>query len=50
MDWVDLAQDSDRQRTVVNVVMNFWVLQTAGNFLSSGEAVGFSRRVLVAWS
>jgi len=25
MDWIDLAQDRDRWRTPVNVVMKFWV-------------------------
>jgi hypothetical protein len=25
MDWIDLAQDRDRWRTLVNAVMNLWV-------------------------
>jgi hypothetical protein len=25
MDWIDLAQDRDRRRAVVNAVMNLWV-------------------------
>jgi hypothetical protein len=25
MDWIDLAQDRDQWRTLVNVVMNLWV-------------------------
>jgi hypothetical protein len=25
MDWIELAQDKDRWRAVVNVVMNLWV-------------------------
>ena len=25
MDWIDLAQDGDRRRSLVNAVMNLWV-------------------------
>jgi hypothetical protein len=25
MDWIDLSQDRDRRRALVNVVMNLWV-------------------------
>jgi hypothetical protein len=25
MDWIDLAQDRDRQRALVNMVINLWV-------------------------
>jgi hypothetical protein len=35
MDWIDMAQDRDRWRDVVNVVMNLRVPQNAGNFLTS---------------
>jgi len=32
MDWIDLAQDTDRWRALVNVIMNLQVPQNAGNF------------------
>jgi len=35
MDWIDLAQDSDRWRVLVKSVMNLRVPQNAGNHLIS---------------
>jgi hypothetical protein len=32
MEWIDVAQDRDRQQTLVNAVMNLHVPQNAGNF------------------
>jgi hypothetical protein len=41
MDWIDLAQDRDKWRALVNTVMKI----TVGNFLSSCTTGGFSRKV-----
>jgi hypothetical protein len=35
MDRIDLAQDKDQRRAVVNTIMNLWVPQNVGKFLSS---------------
>jgi hypothetical protein len=47
MEWIDLVEDWDRWRTLVNTVMNFQVPQNVGNFLTSCKMVSFSRRTVL---
>jgi hypothetical protein len=35
IDWIDLAQDRDSWRTLVNTLMNIRVILKAGNFLTT---------------
>ena len=46
VDWIGLAQDRDRWRTLVSAVMKLRVPWNAGNFLTSWKPVSFSRRTL----
>ena len=46
IDWIGLAQDRDRWRTLLSAVMNLRVPWNAGNFLTSCKPVSFSRRTL----
>jgi hypothetical protein len=47
MDWIELAQNRDRRRTLVNSVMNLRVPKNEGNFLISWKPVSFSRKTLL---
>jgi len=33
--WIDLAQDKDQWRAIVNTAMDLWVLYKAENFVTS---------------
>jgi hypothetical protein len=35
VEWIYLAEDRNQWQAVVNMVMNIWVLQKVGNFLTS---------------
>jgi len=43
IDWIGLAKERDRWRTLVSAVMNFRIPWNAGNFLTSSKPVRFSR-------
>jgi len=44
VNWIDLPEDTDRWRDVVNTAMSLWVAQNATNFLTGWGIVGFRRR------
>jgi hypothetical protein len=43
MDWIDIAQDRDQWRALVNTVMNLRIPENTGKCLSSCTSGGFSR-------
>jgi hypothetical protein len=44
VDWIDMAQDMDQWRALVNTLLNLWVPQNAGKFLRGCTISGSSRR------
>jgi hypothetical protein len=44
MDWIDMVQDREQWRALVNTVMNVLVRWNIGKFLSSFTTGGFSRK------
>jgi hypothetical protein len=44
MDWIDLAQNRDQWRALVNTAINLQVPQNVGKFVSSCTTGSFSRR------
>ena len=46
MDWIRLAQDRDRWRTLLSAATNLRVSWKTGNFLTGCKQVSFSRRTL----
>jgi hypothetical protein len=46
VDWIDMAQDRDQWRVLVNTVMNFQVPYNVGKFFSGQATGGFSMTLL----
>jgi len=47
INWIDLTQDRDRWRDLLNAVLKLRVAQNSENFLTSWVTIGFSRRTLL---
>jgi hypothetical protein len=47
MDWIELVQDRDQWRALVNILMNLQVLQNIEKFLNSCTTGSFSKKLLL---
>ena len=47
MEWIELAQDKERWRALVNAIMNLRVPYNAEDFLTGRQLVRLSRRALL---
>jgi hypothetical protein len=47
MDWIDLSQDMNGWRALVNAPMNPRFPNSAGNFLNNRGPVSFSRIIMI---
>jgi hypothetical protein len=46
MDWTDLAQNNDKWRALVNMVLNLWVPQSIVDNYSSADRLAISKKEL----
>ena len=47
LDWIYLARDRDKWRTLLNIVMYLRVTENEGNFLNIFGNISVSRRILL---
>jgi hypothetical protein len=50
MDWIDLAEDRDKWRALVNTVMNLRIPKTLGNSSVTSELTASQEGLKSAWS